>query len=480
MNRILSILPLLAVAALLGFGAGPAAAADDIVENAIPAASNDSTDPTTDSAAEAADEADEVADPEAAGMIPGEIPRPAKTAGQNPPVGIVIDGENLHLYEEFLSPAMQWVVDRGVKMRVGPYEHVYWPKPLRDATEKWSGQVELAPDGTHMLNYVAGIPFPIVEVADPFRAHKYMFNYDGAQVTDDLDLRNFDCETGIIGQDGSPVRVERNFLFDHFRRLYFTSRLEVDPFPKLDSNKDKARFKEALYTMIEPFDLKGVGQTFTRYLDHERQDDSWVYVPQIRRVRRLSSAQRSDALFGQDIDMDSGGGYAGNVAWMDWKFLGEKVVMGSFHAEYMPVVWGEPSGDFVQDDLWEPRDSWVIEGGSKLPQYAYSRRVIYVDKETYFITGADMYDQSGELWKTWVNNFKISRRPVADADYIAPHARRYWPSLSMVDVQLEHTSYCAMPSHRFPGETGWFINFGEEAGTSEDFFELSTMISAGR
>ncbi len=40
--------------------------------------------------------------------------------------------------------------------------------------------------------------------------------------------------------------------------------------------------------------------TSYRYLDPDKQDDSWLYLPSLRRVRRLSAAQRSDALFGQD------------------------------------------------------------------------------------------------------------------------------------------------------------------------------------
>ena len=44
--------------------------------------------------------------------------------------------------------------------------------------------------------------------------------------------------------------------------------------------------------LIEPFDLKGVGFTYNRYLDPARQDDSWLYYPLLKRARRLSTAQR--------------------------------------------------------------------------------------------------------------------------------------------------------------------------------------------
>ena len=132
------------------------------------------------------------------------------------------------------------------------------------------------------------------------------------------------------------MQVERHFLLDHYRNLWYTGRLYVDPKPELP-NPDKVRGKSSLHPILEPFDLKGVGLTGTRYLDPDRQDDTWLYLPSLRRVRRLSSAQRSDALFGQDTDVDSYGGYAGQIPWFDWKFLGEKEVLASFHAEQFPV-----------------------------------------------------------------------------------------------------------------------------------------------
>jgi len=48
---------------------------------------------------------------------------------------------------------------------------------------------------------------------------------------------------------------------------------------------------------------------------------------------------------------------------------------------------------------------YVIEM-SRLPAYAsgycYSRRVIYVDKETLFPLAIDLYDPAGALYKFWV------------------------------------------------------------------------------
>ncbi len=400
-------------------------------------------------------------------------------AEQQPPAGMIIDRSNADQYMEFLGPALRWIVDRGVKMRVSEYKRVEHPPPFQEATEKYSAQVEISEDSTHLINHVAGLAFAEVDDNDPQVAAKHMFNFNAAIPVDDLDLRNFDCDTGTLGRDGEPVRVERHFLIEHLRRLYFRERTIVEPKPEMPS-PDGARYKEAMYPMIEPFDLKGTGFTSNRYVDHTRQDDSWLYLPQLRRVRRLSSAQRSDALFGQDTDQDSYAGYAGNVAWSTWRYLGEKKVLANFHSENFPVKWGEPSGDFVHDSPWEPREVWVIEGISKLPQYAYSKRLIYLDKESYRIPWTEIYDQAGELWKVWINNFMYATHPFPGAKYGFDYHVSYNPSIAMVDMQLEHATYCALPSHRFPGEQGWYLNIGDQEGTTEDYFELSAIISAGR
>ncbi len=415
----------------------------------------------------------------AAAVLAAFIAAGAQAAQTLPPAGTVVDRTNMHNYTDFLGPGMQWVVERGVKLRIVDYKKVEHPPPYLEATEKYSAQVQLAEDETHLLNHVAGLPFPTVDPNDPSAGAKHMFNFNASIALDDLDLRNFDCDTGALGRNGDPVRVERHFLLDHIRRLYFVERTQVDPKPAME-NQDEARYKEALYPIIEPFDLKGTGFTSNRYLDHTRQDDSWLYLPQLRRVRRLSSAQRSDALFGQDTDQDSYAGYAGNPAWMTWKYLGEKTLLGSFHAENLPVKWGEPSGDFMHADVWEPRQVWVVQGVSKLPQYAYSKRVIYLDQDSYRIPYTDIYDQAGELWKMWVNEFKYARKPIPEAEYGFDWDVSYNPSISMVDMQLEHATFCALPSHRFPNEQGWYINLGDREGTTEEFFALSSIIAAGR
>ena len=134
----------------------------------------------------------------------------------------------------------------------------------------------------------------------------------------------------------------------------------------------------------------------------------------------------------------------------------------------------------MHSSTWEPREVWVVEGVSKLPQYAYSKRVIFLDKDIYRIPYTDIYDQGGELWKIWVNNYKIAKEPMEGAKYGFDYDVTYNPSITMVDMQLVHATHCALPSARVPSEQGWYVNLGEEAGTTPEYFALSNIIAAGR
>ena len=396
--------------------------------------------------------------------------------------GDEITKANLDKAKDLISPGVQWCVNRGEKLKIVPYKKIEWNKAYREATEKYSAQVKLAADGRSLEGHVAGLPFPKLDPKDPQFALKIMWNYEfKPYVTDDGDLRNFDADTGQLSET-APMQIERHYLLDHLRTLFYTARLYVDPKPELPNptgDKDRVRNKTSLHPILEPFDLKGVGLTSVRYVSPDRQDDTWLYLPNLRRVRRLSSSQRSDALFGQDTDVDSYGGYAGQIPWFDWKFLGEKEILGSFHSEHFPVKYCEGSGDFAFCDTWEKRQAYVIEGNSKLPQYGYGKRVLYIDKETYQVAYSDIYDKSGQLWKVWINQFAFRKRASESYGTTYEDEMPFGPSVTMVDMQLNHATRAALPSPKYPGEEGWYFNQGDKTGLAEDFFTIAHLIESG-
>ncbi len=102
-----------------------------------------------------------------------------------------------------------------------------------------------------------------------------------------------------------------------------------------------------------------------------------------------------------------------------------------------------------------------------------------VDKEIFVIDYSDMYDRGGELWKFWINNWRFAHEAFPGA----PHYEEitpFIPSIVMVDMQLEHATRASTPSHRYPGEPGWYWHQGEQAGTTEQQFTIAELIESGR
>jgi hypothetical protein len=436
-----------------------------------------------------------VEEPETARVAPA--PRPQEAAPAAPPAakaeagaqvglaelglseGAEINAANVAQYQRLVNPGMEWAVGRGWRMHVTAPKPLTLPRLYVQATEKYSGQIRMGANGFRLENYVAGRPFPHIDANAPDAALRIMWNYYyNSYVIDDVSQNDFDPRTGTIRREG-PLDIERAYIVDSYRKMNYTGRLYVDPKPALP-NPEGVRFKESLHPIIEPFDLKGVGTTFYRYLDPSKQDDSWVYLPQLRRVRRMSSAQRSDALFGQDTDADSFGGYNGQIGWMQFVLLGDKVILLPVHAHNLPAKWQQPE-DWAFDDLWEPRRVWVVEARSKSSQYAFSKRVLYVDQEAFIIPASDSYDRAGQLWKAQINLWAQISALSPDsklARYDEPMLHQI--STVIMDTQLSHATSTAIPSGRAKIADTFVLNKGAKKGVTEDYFTVANLIASGR
>jgi hypothetical protein len=289
---------------------------------------------------------------------------------------------------------------------------------------------------------------------------------------------NLRLKTGTV-KPGEPMKVERQIVIGAYRRLNYVGRLYVNPKPELP-NPEGVWFKESWHPILEPFDLRGVGATFYRYLNPQMQDDSWIYLPQLRRHSNLRLFQRSDSLFGQDIDADSWWGYNGHPAWMNFRLMGQSTILAPVHARHVPPRWQEPE-DWLFEDVWEPRRVWVVEAKSKSAAYAYGKRFLYVDQESWMIPVSDMYDRDGQLWKTWVSliGFSKSSRPGAKVS-VYEDEMPFIHAAAITDVQRGHATTFAIPDETDPANEGWYLNMGKKAGVKEEFFTVADLINAER
>src|SRR4030095_3104217 len=101
---------------------------------------------------------------------------------------------------------------------------------------------------------------------------------------------------------------------------------------------------------FEPYDVRGTRFLQWRYDDARRADASWVYVPSLRRVRRVSAEVKSDSLLGTDYTLEDFYAFSGRVPAHEWKFLGWKTIVTQWNPKKYPHVKYGPISSISADD----------------------------------------------------------------------------------------------------------------------------------
>src|ERR1700693_3968223 len=226
---------------------------------------------------------------------------PVEVGAQVKP-GDIMTRDNASKVEPLVSPGNFTLVRQGMIMKIIPTGHLDWPPPYKAATEQYSPQVSLASDG-ELKNYVAGLPFPLVDANDPQAVTKIMWNFAFRPLyTDDLDERGVEV---VSHRAGSASEIE-HFLFGHLGWYNSVGRTEVAPMP-MDPEvlKTGIASHSGVYPILEPAELRGAGIVRQRYAIPGFEDAVWEYSPETRRLRRLPTTELADA-FGVPSDGSSG------------------------------------------------------------------------------------------------------------------------------------------------------------------------------
>ena len=426
---------------------------------------------------------------------------PHQARGEVPPPGTIVNEKNLDKYRDVLNPTQQYMVSHGTFMPVVEYRKYEWQPLYKQATEKYSAQVKLTPDGRDIVDYVAGAPFPNIDDNDPQAGAKWMWNHEqGPKYTDNVGL-GWNVE--LVNASGER---ERFFGSNFWRRMMWRGRLVMDPKPVVP-HEPAVGYSEQWGPLHDPSDLKGAGVLNFRYTSPDVPDDSYLYLPELRKVRRLSMANRSDAFWGTDIDIDAIWTWNSKLSFWTFKFLGSKKLLSAFHG-----------GGYGQREAWcakpdgtagiktffccvnhEMRDTVIIEGvPSGFSQYAFSKRILYIDKESWMAQFNEGYDQGGQLWKTWymfsdigTSPHEIERQsdgtiklvptktvnpPKFDVERVAPmHG-------GVVDMQLNHASKWDAPdAYLYPniGIKHSYVDEPRDWNTPDNFTVNYLIKSAG-
>ncbi len=333
--------------------------------------------------------------------------------------GDVIPFEQIDKLREYLPPEFwkhrEFFFYDGMGLEIGPFFRDYAEaKVYLDATEKYRSQASIGKDGA-LVGYVAGRPFPqeIDCHEDPEAGSKLVWNF----------MKRWTGDGGMT-----------HFFYSYWDRgeqlpLYFegTSKavqLSHRPEPYYLKNdgdifKNEKRLNAFGIEVDAPFDARGIMLMTYRYKSTDgpqaqaKNDDTWVYVPDLRHVRRISSAQRTDAVAGTDFTFDDLLSFAGIPPQYDWECRGEQDVLAPVNSKVFAYPYEEdhnfgPYGVSYADDRWEMRHAWIIRFRPKNDDHPYAYKDIWVDKQTYEPLYSFAYDRKDELWKIIWHNHRWS------------------------------------------------------------------------
>ena len=137
---------------------------------------------------------------------------------------------------------------------------------------------------------------------------------------------------------------------------------------------DSAEGDRSIITFSQPRDVRG-----TALLTHskiEPEDDSqWIFLPAVKRVKRISSSNRTGKFVSSEFSYED---------------LGSEEVADNDH------IWIEDAACAHETSL----TCAAVESRPKNKKSGYSRRVSFIDLEEYRVHQIDFYNRRGDLEKT--------------------------------------------------------------------------------
>jgi hypothetical protein len=164
---------------------------------------------------------------------------------------------------------------------------------------------------------------------------------------------------------------------------------------------DGGKTEKRVYRFLSPADVQGTGILVFDYAD--KPDDVWIYLPALRKTRRIVSSQRAQSFMGSEFSY----GDLNIPALDDYSYA---------------IAKEEPFGG-------EP--CWVIDVVPKSKEIAeadgYSKKTYWVSRDKFAVVRGLFYDKEGKLLKELL---------ARDIKLLDPKNKRYRPMhMEMINKQ---------------------------------------------
>ena len=264
------------------------------------------------------------------------------------------------------------------------------PQWVYDNTLKNATTAKLAENGNGFVDAFGGIPFPIPQ-SGVEAVWNHIARYRGTFIV----RRSAEAAVQRNG-DYSPVVTQQEALFKYYQPGGNFEGLGNRMFYFLAFTKSPARLAGSAALVHETLDQ----------VKEPRQ--AWAYNAGQRRVRRAPSLAYDTPIASSDglRTADDTDLYNGAPDRYDWKLLGKKEIyipynnfrLASAEVKYKDLL--TPNHLNPQYTRYELHRVWVVEGTLKPgARHIYSKRVLFLDEDSWGAAEVDQYDGRGELWR---------------------------------------------------------------------------------
>jgi len=136
--------------------------------------------------------------------------------------------------------------------------------------------------------------------------------------------------------------------------------------------KDFGTVEKKIMFFIKPADVKNTSFMNWSYADETKSDDQWIYLPALKKVKRISSDSSGDYFMGSDFTYDD---------------LGDRKVAEDIHT-------------LLRTETIDGLECYVVESVSKDEDYMYSKTITWVVKDRWYGLKKEFYDEDEEYLKT--------------------------------------------------------------------------------
>src|SRR5512134_1411294 len=323
-----------------------------------------------------------------AGFKAGDGIRPNPFTSEKP--RLTIDAKNMAQHADKLTEGTKALLQKYPSFRVDVYpthRSVAFPKFVTDNTVKNAAKPKTTNEGRSIEGAHAGFPFPV-----PKTGYEAMWNH-------------------LVRFNGPAYEAKyRNINVDSSGRpTLATEGNNTQDYPFWDASKDSSetywRIKN-VYT--GPARRAGEGLLIVDPLDiGTKERRAWSYLPGQRRVKVAPD-------FSHDTPNPGTAGantfddifiFIGSMDRFDFKLVGKKEVYLPYNA-YAAVYQAKQDDllkpNHLNPDLvrWELHRVWVVEATLKEgKRHVYSKRVFYLDEDSWAALASDSYDARGQLYR---------------------------------------------------------------------------------